>query len=197
MFSNKLQELEKQLLNDNDEDDECDADDSIGLKIEKLVASLPEGGFLLLPEHAKKLAALADLYKELDYLVGAVSSPKKPFASIVGGSKKRGVNKRSDEVGNGERSGPNFRAGRRSTGHQDNLVHAKVIERTMEPVIFQKATKTLPTLSISVLHRPSLKRHWLSSRYRIPSPVNTTSTEKRKEIQQAKARSGEIKKNKR
>ncbi|KAM1184964.1 hypothetical protein PS2_014008 [Malus domestica] len=62
MFSNKLQELEKQLLNDNDEDDECDADDSIGLKIEKLVASLPEGGFLLLPEHAKKLAALADLY---------------------------------------------------------------------------------------------------------------------------------------
>ncbi|KAM1535332.1 hypothetical protein ACFX15_013789 [Malus domestica] len=87
MFSNKLQELEKQLLNDNDEDDECDADDSIGLKIEKLVASLPEGGFLLLPEHAKKLAALADLYKELDYLVGAVSSPKKPFASIVGGSK--------------------------------------------------------------------------------------------------------------
>ncbi|KAM1259295.1 hypothetical protein ACFX2J_038624 [Malus domestica] len=38
----------------------------------------------------------------------------------------------------------------------DNLVHAKVIERTMEPVIFQKATKTLPTLSISVLRCPLL-----------------------------------------
>ncbi|KAM1807457.1 hypothetical protein ACFX11_030460 [Malus domestica] len=32
----------------------------------------------------------------------------------------------------------------------DNLVHAKVIESTMEPVIFQKATKTLPTLSYTV-----------------------------------------------
>ncbi|XP_070671427.1 serine/threonine-protein phosphatase PP2A catalytic subunit-like isoform X2 [Malus domestica] len=31
-----------------------------------------------------------------------------------------------------------------------NLVHAKVIESTMEPVIFQKATKTLPTLSYTV-----------------------------------------------
>ncbi|KAL5100640.1 hypothetical protein RYX36_004967 [Vicia faba] len=108
------------------------ADDSIGPEVEKLVASLPEGGVLLLenvrfykeeekndPEHAKKLAALADLYvndafgtahrahastegvtkylkpsvagfllqKELDYLVGAVSTPKRPFAAIVGGSK--------------------------------------------------------------------------------------------------------------
>ncbi|XP_050112767.1 serine/threonine-protein phosphatase PP2A-2 catalytic subunit-like isoform X2 [Malus sylvestris] len=31
-----------------------------------------------------------------------------------------------------------------------NLVHAKVIESTMAPVIFQKATKTLPTLSYTV-----------------------------------------------
>ncbi|QHN96972.1 Phosphoglycerate kinase, cytosolic [Arachis hypogaea] len=108
------------------------ANDSIGEEVEKLVASLPEGGVLLLenvrfykeeekndPEYAKKLAGLADLYvndafgtahrahastegvakylkpavagflmqKELDYLVGAVSNPKKPFAAIVGGSK--------------------------------------------------------------------------------------------------------------
>ncbi|CAK7326062.1 unnamed protein product [Dovyalis caffra] len=108
------------------------ADDCIGPEVEKLVASLPEGGVLLLenvrfykeeeknePEFAKKLASMADLYvndafgtahrahastegvtkflkpsvagfllqKELDYLVGAVSSPKRPFASIVGGSK--------------------------------------------------------------------------------------------------------------
>nr|VDC81717.1 unnamed protein product [Brassica rapa] len=100
--------------------------------LESLVASLPEGGVLLLenvrfykeeekndPEFAKKLASLADLYvndafgtahrahastegvtkflkpsvagfllqKELDYLVGAVSNPKRPFAAIVGGSK--------------------------------------------------------------------------------------------------------------
>ncbi|KAF4347106.1 hypothetical protein G4B88_025149 [Cannabis sativa] len=108
------------------------ADDSIGPEVEKLVASLPDGGVLLLenvrfykeeekndPEHAKKLASLADIYvndafgtahrahastegvtkylkpsvagfllqKELDYLVGAVSNPKRPFAAIVGGSK--------------------------------------------------------------------------------------------------------------
>ncbi|XP_027339853.1 phosphoglycerate kinase, cytosolic-like [Abrus precatorius] len=108
------------------------ADDSIGPEVEKLVTSLPDGGVLLLenvrfykeeekndPEHAKKLASLADLYvndafgtahrahastegvtkylkpsvagfllqKELDYLVGAVSNPKRPFAAIVGGSK--------------------------------------------------------------------------------------------------------------
>ncbi|PRQ30429.1 putative phosphoglycerate kinase [Rosa chinensis] len=108
------------------------AEDSIGPEVEKLVASLPDGGVLLLenvrfykeeekndPEHAKKLASVADLFvndafgtahrahastegvtkflrpsvagfllqKELDYLVGAVSNPKKPFAAIVGGSK--------------------------------------------------------------------------------------------------------------
>ncbi|GLT91533.1 hypothetical protein SLE2022_094160 [Rubroshorea leprosula] len=108
------------------------ADDCIGPEVEKLVASLPDGGVLLLenvrfykeeeknePEFAKKLASLADLYvndafgtahrahastegvtkflkpsvagfllqKELDYLVGAVSNPKRPFAAIVGGSK--------------------------------------------------------------------------------------------------------------
>ncbi|KZV51265.1 phosphoglycerate kinase, chloroplastic-like [Dorcoceras hygrometricum] len=92
------------------------ADDCIGPEVEKLVASLPEGGVLLLenvrfykeeeknePEFAKKLASLADLFVndafgtahrahastegELDYLVGAVSSPKRPFAAIVGGSK--------------------------------------------------------------------------------------------------------------
>ncbi|CAH2053875.1 unnamed protein product, partial [Thlaspi arvense] len=108
------------------------ADDCIGPEVESLVASLPEGGVLLLenvrfykeeekndPEFAKKLASLADLYvndafgtahrahastegvtkflkpsvagfllqKELDYLVGAVSNPKRPFAAIVGGSK--------------------------------------------------------------------------------------------------------------
>uniref|UniRef100_A0A0D3CVS9 Phosphoglycerate kinase n=1 Tax=Brassica oleracea var. oleracea TaxID=109376 RepID=A0A0D3CVS9_BRAOL len=74
------------------------ANDSIGEEVQKLVAALPEGGVLLLenvrfykeeekndPEFAKKLAALAD--KELDYLVGAVANPKKPFAAIVGGSK--------------------------------------------------------------------------------------------------------------
>ncbi|XP_027170770.1 phosphoglycerate kinase, cytosolic-like [Coffea eugenioides] len=108
------------------------ANDCIGEEVEKLVASLPEGGVLLLenvrfhkeeekndPEFAKKLASLADLYvndafgtahrahastegvaqylkpavagflmqKELDYLVGAVANPKKPFAAIVGGAK--------------------------------------------------------------------------------------------------------------
>ncbi|KAH9315330.1 hypothetical protein KI387_023957, partial [Taxus chinensis] len=108
------------------------AEDCIGEEVEKLVASLPGGGVLLLenvrfykeeekndPEFAKKLAAVADLYvndafgtahrahastegvtkylkpsvagfllqKELDYLVGAVSDPKRPFAAIVGGSK--------------------------------------------------------------------------------------------------------------
>lgn len=107
-------------------------DDCIGEEVEKAVASLPNGGVLLLenvrfykeeekndPEFAKKLASVADLYvndafgtahrahastegvtkylkpavagfllqKELDYLVGAVSVPKRPFAAIVGGSK--------------------------------------------------------------------------------------------------------------
>lgn len=107
-------------------------DDCIGEEVEKAVASLPDGGVLLLenlrfhkeeekndPEFAKKLASVADLYvndafgtahrahastegvtkylkpavagflmqKELDYLVGAVSVPKRPFAAIVGGSK--------------------------------------------------------------------------------------------------------------
>ncbi|XP_076926081.1 phosphoglycerate kinase 3, cytosolic-like [Bidens hawaiensis] len=108
------------------------APDCIGPEVEKLVASLPEGGVLLLenvrfykeeeknePSFAEKLASLADLYvndafgtahrahastegvtkflkpsvagfllqKELDYLDGAVSNPKRPFAAIVGGSK--------------------------------------------------------------------------------------------------------------
>nr|UCU20264.1 phosphoglycerate kinase 1 [Pinus massoniana] len=108
------------------------ADDCVGPEVEKAVASLPNGGVLLLenvrfykeeekndPEFAKKLASIADLYvndafgtahrahastegvtkylkpavagfllqKELDYLVGAVSIPKRPFAAIVGGSK--------------------------------------------------------------------------------------------------------------
>ncbi|GAU43537.1 hypothetical protein TSUD_98570 [Trifolium subterraneum] len=92
------------------------AGDSIGEEVEKLVAQTPEGGVLLLenvrfykeeekndPDFAKKLASLADLYVndafgtahrahastegELDYLVGAVANPKKPFAAIVGGSK--------------------------------------------------------------------------------------------------------------
>nr|CAB3445735.1 unnamed protein product [Digitaria exilis] len=75
------------------------ANDCIGEEVEKLAAALPEGGVLLLenvrfykeeekndPEFAKKLASVADLY-ELDYLVGAVANPKKPFAAIVGGSK--------------------------------------------------------------------------------------------------------------
>lgn len=51
------------------------AEDSIGPEVEKLVASLPDGGVLLLenvrfykeeekndPEHAKKLASVADLF---------------------------------------------------------------------------------------------------------------------------------------
>ncbi|KAG2607844.1 hypothetical protein PVAP13_4NG276011 [Panicum virgatum] len=108
------------------------ANDCIGEEVQKLAASLPDGGVLLLenirfykeeekndPEFAKKLASVADLYvndafgtahrahastegvtkylkpavagflmqKELDYLVGAVANPKKPFAAIVGGSK--------------------------------------------------------------------------------------------------------------
>ncbi|KAI3703152.1 hypothetical protein L6452_28908 [Arctium lappa] len=108
------------------------ADDCVGPEVEKLVASLPEGGVLLLenvrfykeeekndPAFAEKLASIADLYvndafgtahrahastegvtkflrpsvagfllqKELDYLDGAVSNPKRPFAAIVGGSK--------------------------------------------------------------------------------------------------------------
>ncbi|THG22196.1 hypothetical protein TEA_005533 [Camellia sinensis var. sinensis] len=90
--------------------------DCIGEEVQIMVAEIPEGGVLLLenvrfykeeekndPEFAKKLASLADLYVndafgtahrahastegELDYLVGAVSNPKKPFAAIVGGSK--------------------------------------------------------------------------------------------------------------
>ncbi|KAF2311283.1 hypothetical protein GH714_021499 [Hevea brasiliensis] len=73
------------------------ANDCIGEEVEKLVAELSDGGVLLLenvrfhkeeekndPEFSKKLAALADVY-ELDYLVGAVANPKKPFAAIVGG----------------------------------------------------------------------------------------------------------------
>ncbi|KAM0070596.1 putative phosphoglycerate kinase [Helianthus debilis subsp. tardiflorus] len=112
------------------------ADDCIGPDVEKLVASLPDGGVLLLenvrfykeeekndPGFAEKLASLADLYvndafgtahrahastegvtkflkpsvagfllqKELDYLDGAVSNPKRPFAAIVGGSKAQGL----------------------------------------------------------------------------------------------------------
>ncbi|KAL7238719.1 hypothetical protein ACSBR2_004756 [Camellia fascicularis] len=87
------------------------ADDCIGPEVEKLMASLPDGGVLLLenvrfykedeknePEFAKTLASLVDLYVndafgiahsrfELDYLVGEVSNPKRPFAAIVGGSK--------------------------------------------------------------------------------------------------------------
>ncbi|KAF7151143.1 hypothetical protein RHSIM_Rhsim02G0247400 [Rhododendron simsii] len=68
-------------------------------EVEKMVAALPDGSVLLLenvrfykeeekndPEFAKKLASLADLY-ELDYLVGAVSNPKRPFTANVGGSK--------------------------------------------------------------------------------------------------------------
>ncbi|KAI9162422.1 hypothetical protein LWI28_027158 [Acer negundo] len=75
------------------------ADDCIGPEVEKLVASLPEGGVLLLENvraHAstegvtkflKPSVAGFLLQKELDYLVGAVSTPKRPFAAIVGGSK--------------------------------------------------------------------------------------------------------------
>uniref|UniRef100_A0A452ZF98 Phosphoglycerate kinase n=1 Tax=Aegilops tauschii subsp. strangulata TaxID=200361 RepID=A0A452ZF98_AEGTS len=75
------------------------AEDVIGPEVEKLVADLANGAVLLLenvrfykeeekndPEFAKKLASLADLF-ELDYLDGAVSNPKRPFAAIVGGSK--------------------------------------------------------------------------------------------------------------
>ncbi|KAK6133157.1 hypothetical protein DH2020_033095 [Rehmannia glutinosa] len=91
------------------------ATDCIGEEVEKLVAGLPEGGVVLLenvrfykeeekndPEFAKSLHLLQtcmltmhlELHielmlrpRELDYLVGAVSNPKKPFAAIVGGSK--------------------------------------------------------------------------------------------------------------
>ncbi|XP_072995203.1 phosphoglycerate kinase, cytosolic-like [Typha latifolia] len=108
------------------------ANDCIGEEVEGLVAALPDGDVLLLenvrfykeeeknvPEFAKKLASLADVYvndafgtahrahastegvtkflkpsvagflmqKELNYLVGAVANPEKPFAAIVGGSK--------------------------------------------------------------------------------------------------------------
>ncbi|RVW89680.1 Phosphoglycerate kinase, chloroplastic [Vitis vinifera] len=93
------------------------ADDCIGPEVEKLVTALPDGGVLLLenvrfykeeeknePEFAKKLASIADLYvndafeggipgscslPEPNWTIslGAVSSPKRPFAAIVGGSK--------------------------------------------------------------------------------------------------------------
>ncbi|KAL2494459.1 Phosphoglycerate kinase [Forsythia ovata] len=74
------------------------ANDCIGEEVEKLVGEIPEGGVLLLenvrfykeeekndPEFAKKIAIPRRL--EIDYLVGAVANPKKPFATIVGGSK--------------------------------------------------------------------------------------------------------------
>ena len=109
--------------------------DCVGDEIESSVAALTPGQVALLenvrfqpeeeknlPEFAKKLARLADVYvndafgtahrahastegiaklvketcagflmeKELDYLDGAVKSPKRPFAAIVGGSKVGG-----------------------------------------------------------------------------------------------------------
>ncbi|GJM92852.1 hypothetical protein PR202_ga09358 [Eleusine coracana subsp. coracana] len=50
------------------------ADDVIGQEVEKMVSELPNGSVLLLEN-------------ELDYLVGAISNPKRPLAAIVGGSK--------------------------------------------------------------------------------------------------------------
>ncbi|KAK4491847.1 hypothetical protein RD792_002626 [Penstemon davidsonii] len=73
------------------------ANDCIGEEVEKLVAGLPEGGVLLLENSHASTEGVAKylkpsvagflMQKELDYLVGAVSNPKKPFAAIVGGSK--------------------------------------------------------------------------------------------------------------
>ncbi|KAF5947409.1 hypothetical protein HYC85_013366 [Camellia sinensis] len=58
------------------------ANDCIGEEVQIMVAEIPEGGVLLLEKIYKYERTL-----ELDYLVGAVSNPKKPFAAIVGGSK--------------------------------------------------------------------------------------------------------------
>ncbi|KAJ8751979.1 hypothetical protein K2173_000725 [Erythroxylum novogranatense] len=82
-------------------------DDCLGPEVEKLVALLPQRGVLLLdnfifykeeeknePEFAKKLASLADLYindafgtAHRAHASTEISSPKRPFATIVGGSK--------------------------------------------------------------------------------------------------------------
>ncbi|RLN12387.1 phosphoglycerate kinase 1, chloroplastic-like [Panicum miliaceum] len=75
------------------------ANDCIGEEVQKLAASLPDGGVLLLEnvrahastegvtKYLKPAVAGFLMQKELDYLVGAVANPKKPFAAIVGGSK--------------------------------------------------------------------------------------------------------------
>ncbi|KAI3830423.1 hypothetical protein MKW92_024116 [Papaver armeniacum] len=92
------------------------APNCVGEDVEQMVAAIPDGGVLLLAnvrthggevenftKFSKKLASLADLYVndafcttlaahasiegELEYLVGAVSHNKKPFAAIIGGSK--------------------------------------------------------------------------------------------------------------
>ncbi|KAJ8514054.1 hypothetical protein OPV22_004488 [Ensete ventricosum] len=81
------------------------ADDCIGPEVEKLVNTLPEALADLYVNDAFGTAHRAHastegvtkflkpsvagflLEKELDYLVGAVSNPKRPFAAIVGGSK--------------------------------------------------------------------------------------------------------------
>ncbi|KAJ6357370.1 hypothetical protein OIU78_005262 [Salix suchowensis] len=78
------------------------ADDCIGPEVEKLVASLPDDLYVNdafgtahrahastegVTKFLKPSVAGFLLQKELDYLVGAVSTPKRPFAAIVGGSK--------------------------------------------------------------------------------------------------------------
>ncbi|XVF10344.1 hypothetical protein REPUB_Repub07fG0174800 [Reevesia pubescens] len=73
--------------------------DCIGEEVVKLVDEIPNEGVLLNenvrfykeeekndPELTTKVTSLA----ELDYLVGAVANPKKPFAAIVGSSKAQG-----------------------------------------------------------------------------------------------------------
>ncbi|KAA8527194.1 hypothetical protein F0562_008577 [Nyssa sinensis] len=75
------------------------ANDCIGEEVEKIVAEIPEGCVLLLEnvrahastegvaKYLKPSVAGFLMQKELDYLVGAVGNPKRPFAAIVGGSK--------------------------------------------------------------------------------------------------------------
>ncbi|KAL1559893.1 phosphoglycerate kinase [Salvia divinorum] len=76
---------------------------SIGQEVEKLLAELPDGDLYVndafgtahrahastegITKYLKPSVAGFLMQKQLDYLVGAVSNSKKPFAAIVGGSK--------------------------------------------------------------------------------------------------------------
>ncbi|KAL7248805.1 hypothetical protein ACSBR1_011063 [Camellia fascicularis] len=79
------------------------ANDCIGEEVQIMVVEIPEGDLYVndafgtahrahtsikgVAKYLKPSVAGFLMQKELDYLVGAISNPKKPFAAIVGGSK--------------------------------------------------------------------------------------------------------------